>query len=572
MIKKLIVLIILLMVKWFPTSAQTNDCGNGMAWQLNLGDAGKALVTSRIYATPDGDVVARLSEGEEFTVRDGPECTADGRSWWQIEMKDGTLGWIFEGADGTYRVEPVLDGEIEVECGAGSPLTVGKLATVLDADAILQFVQLSEEEALIENPVPLAIETGDELLIVEGPLCLNNNVLWRVRYPYLPEAEFPGVDTVTGDVPRVSPLWISEINNSEIVLALSENTYLFDSEYFIEPITLVKPSSAPIVSPTFQLGFAPGGGGSPIFTDSNFCYLYEGNSVAYYGELNCILQVFPQAVESVLVRIFQPDGTLFSEESYKLSQILGDRELTVLIPTDFDLPGGLWRVEFQTETESFAQIYVLDYRRNSLPVMVGACDESEPVLMLSGFAPNSIVPIYLAESFQDSAGDENFAESIFEWEIQTDEFGNAFAKLRLAIEAGNYIFASEANELVSTSFPWECYAGFGFDDAPMLDYGDWIIGALGEGGNYYYQFSGRLGEKITINLISASEENDPLLQLLNAQGEVISENDDAETPLYGAFDAAIENFSLPADGIYYISVSTINPTKNFDYTLILESN
>ena len=567
-----ILILLLITVRMPLIQAQSGDCGNGMAWQLSIGDTGQALTTSRIYSAPEGDVMARLSEGSTFVVSDGPECTSDGRSWWLIETGDGVSGWIFEAAEGSYRLEPITSGEgMEVACGADSILEVGKLATVIDANVMLQLVRISEEDGLIPNPNPLEIDDGADLLVVEGPRCLDGNVLWRVRYPYLPGRELPGVDEILGSQRRYSPLWVTEAVGDTAVLALNPTDYAFDPTYQIEPTLLTKPSSAPIVNAVFQLDFSMGGGGTPIFTDSDFCYLYEGNAVAYYGEVNCILQVFPETVNSVTVRLFQPDGDLFSEDHYELAQILGDRELQVLVPTDFDLPGGLWTAEFIANDVTFTQAYVLDYRRNTEPFMLAACDESTPVLLLSGFPPNTEVQLFLIERI---VSDENeyYAEALFDWRIQTDELGNAFGRVNLDLVGGSYAFTYENVTRDGVVYPWECYAGFTFEDAPSLQYGDWITGALGEGRTYFYQFVGQAGDNVTISLISASPDNDPILQLLDEQGEVIAENDDAQVLLYGELDSSMEDFQLPSAGIYFISVSTINPTNNFDYILILENN
>jgi len=47
-----------------------------------------------------GKELLRLKPGETFQIIGGPAC-ADNWSWWQIEMEDGTTGWVAEGGDAT---------------------------------------------------------------------------------------------------------------------------------------------------------------------------------------------------------------------------------------------------------------------------------------------------------------------------------------------------------------------------------------------------------------------------------------------------------------------------------------
>lgn len=63
--------------------------------------------TVRVRETPNlqGELVLNISRGEVVTTVDGPVCS-DGFIWWQIQLEDGTLGWIAEGSSSQYFVEP----------------------------------------------------------------------------------------------------------------------------------------------------------------------------------------------------------------------------------------------------------------------------------------------------------------------------------------------------------------------------------------------------------------------------------------------------------------------------------
>jgi uncharacterized protein YraI len=56
------------------------------------------------------DRVGRVSPGQTFQVVGGPECS-QGITWFQIIYGIGAVqGWLAEGVDGAYFVEPVTNG------------------------------------------------------------------------------------------------------------------------------------------------------------------------------------------------------------------------------------------------------------------------------------------------------------------------------------------------------------------------------------------------------------------------------------------------------------------------------
>lgn len=87
------------------------------------------------------------------------------------------------------------------------------------------------------------------------------------------------------------------------------------------------------------------------------------------------------------------------------------------------------------------------------------------------------------------------------------------------------------------------------------------------GADVVYQFEATAGTVISIAL--SSSEFDPLARLLAADGSELAYDDDSG----GSLAAAIENFTLPADGTYQIVVSTYagenNRTANGAFTLTL---
>jgi hypothetical protein len=76
---------------------------------------------------------------------------------------------------------------------------------------------------------------------------------------------------------------------------------------------------------------------------------------------------------------------------------------------------------------------------------------------------------------------------------------------------------------------------------------------------YETTFEGNEGDVVTITVRDLPEDDadiDPLVTLLDEDGEVLAENDDHENrdASLDLFDARIENFALPADGTYTIEV------------------
>lgn len=61
----------------------------------------------RSASTTNSDILLRMPEGYEFEVIGGAQC-ADGYTWWQIRTIDGLVGWVAEGNENGYFVEPLF--------------------------------------------------------------------------------------------------------------------------------------------------------------------------------------------------------------------------------------------------------------------------------------------------------------------------------------------------------------------------------------------------------------------------------------------------------------------------------
>ncbi len=99
------------------------------------------------------------------------------------------------------------------------------------------------------------------------------------------------------------------------------------------------------------------------------------------------------------------------------------------------------------------------------------------------------------------------------------------------------------------------------DSAPIA-YGQTVTGqsaATNKSEWYFYSFSGNAGDAI---VVSASSPGDSILQLGDANANLLVEHDDIST---SNLDSLIE-YTLPANGSYLVAVSTYSPA---DYTLTL---
>ncbi|MBZ0298895.1 MAG: SH3 domain-containing protein [Anaerolineae bacterium] len=94
-----------------PAAAQESAC----ALPTRLSSGIRARVEpgpgtpNNLRASPglDGVRIGQIQPGEAFDVHEGPTCV-DGYVWWQVQMRDDTVGWTAEGDPaGRYWLEPL---------------------------------------------------------------------------------------------------------------------------------------------------------------------------------------------------------------------------------------------------------------------------------------------------------------------------------------------------------------------------------------------------------------------------------------------------------------------------------
>lgn len=92
-------------------TADAFSCAGAMPPRLQVGMSARVTFSNglalRVRSGPgfSQKIHQQLPEGTEFNVIDGPVC-AEGAVWWQIQASDGIEGWVAEGQDGAYYIEP----------------------------------------------------------------------------------------------------------------------------------------------------------------------------------------------------------------------------------------------------------------------------------------------------------------------------------------------------------------------------------------------------------------------------------------------------------------------------------
>ena len=99
----------------FPTVTPHVFCEGTPASMLIIGERGRVTRTDddetlNLRSGPgiDYGILVQIEQLETFFVLDGVECS-DGYSWFQIDYQ-GRIGWVAEGDEDQYYVEPYLTG------------------------------------------------------------------------------------------------------------------------------------------------------------------------------------------------------------------------------------------------------------------------------------------------------------------------------------------------------------------------------------------------------------------------------------------------------------------------------
>ncbi len=104
-------LVLIAIVLPLPMHGDNGDCSHALPIRLATGTTARIMFRSAIGS------VLRENPGERFrrvtTLRNGslvyiasgPTCS-DATQWWQVQTINGVLGWLSEGDEGAYQIEP----------------------------------------------------------------------------------------------------------------------------------------------------------------------------------------------------------------------------------------------------------------------------------------------------------------------------------------------------------------------------------------------------------------------------------------------------------------------------------
>ncbi len=144
---------------------------------------------TRIRRTPgfSGGTERSIPPGQMFWVADGPQCVDD-VLWWLVQGVDQAgswSGWIGEGMDGTYWIEPFVTGPVECP-GAPSPRLVPGETGRVTVDPPVPSRVRSAPKIDTNNQIG-TLQPGTTFEVITGPVCdtANGWRWWQVRTPSL---------------------------------------------------------------------------------------------------------------------------------------------------------------------------------------------------------------------------------------------------------------------------------------------------------------------------------------------------------------------------------------------------
>lgn len=561
MAKKVIFSFLLLMTNVFPVYAQTDHCGNDLIWQLEVNAPGQVSESSgrgvRVYNEPDGEAITRLTAGSAFKVMAGPQCGTDGRSWWQIETEAGISGWVFEGSDGTYVIEPIYN--VDGCADAMIPrLTVGRFAKVIAEPA--QFWNRNGQ--FVANDSPIALDP--DVLIIESTVCYQKQYLWRILRPQ-------------DDPSNFGELWLAETTGDQYSLEPTSETLDSIPGYDLPDITLSDTqfeSGAPIIQGQSQLTFfgGAGGGGGGFSLGCN-----ELPERLQQEAPGCFYVALPPKTNEVGINFINPMGEV-SKSLYYVYDSPPDspyRNVEFVPPTGLDLPLGIWIIEFALDDQMHYVAYLLEPYVPTAPTILSGCNDYSPILKFVGFTPQETLTIRAVEA--TTSGSVVEYRDIGQWQLTVGDKGTGLAKIDFVVKQGkNVSFVVEdylaSPQSIVTPYFFPCITPISVEAAinTPITYDSMIFGGGERQIASYYAFEGTDDDVVTIRLIVTDDTHDPLLQLYSPNGSLLAENDDAANPIFGELDSEIARFELNESGIFTIVATTIDETSGFYFILTLE--
>ncbi len=124
------------------------DCSDLLPTRLSVGLYGRvadAPTNLRSGSSTRSSVIEKMPSGTEFEILRGPRC--GWYRWWQVQLADGTTGWVAEGEGNRYFIEPLQNAATPVATSVAASLTVSPAEPTTTPDA-----QVSPERCTVTIP------------------------------------------------------------------------------------------------------------------------------------------------------------------------------------------------------------------------------------------------------------------------------------------------------------------------------------------------------------------------------------------------------------------------------------
>jgi len=170
-----------------PTFTPSGACGTLPA-RMTVGQGGRTTLypdaLTRVRNAPGfaAPTERRIPPGQMLMVIGGPQC-ADDVVWWQIKgvERDGLWqGWIGEGRDGTYWIEPFDTGPIDCPPAPPPRLTPGERGRVTLFPDLPSRVRSAPRADTLANVID-RLQPGDTFDVISGPVCASDYRWWEIE-------------------------------------------------------------------------------------------------------------------------------------------------------------------------------------------------------------------------------------------------------------------------------------------------------------------------------------------------------------------------------------------------------
>jgi hypothetical protein len=165
-----------------PVLSDTPLCRGAPKSRVAVGSAARVTFTDgtptriRLQPTTSAKIIGRIPEGTRFLIVGGNEC-GDGYTWWNIELGNGTRGWMAEGKGGSYYLEP-MDYRQQTCSEMGTRLKLGIRARVAFVNG--SNMRIRSQPGFSQGIVDRVPE-GTLLTVLDGPKCIDGNYWWFIR-------------------------------------------------------------------------------------------------------------------------------------------------------------------------------------------------------------------------------------------------------------------------------------------------------------------------------------------------------------------------------------------------------